>query len=258
MRPAQLPYLEFHLTDHCNLNCAGCTHYCPIAGEGFLSMATFLKDMTRLSEIFTDIARIRIMGGEPLLHPSVALFAGETRRFFPESSISIVTNGILLPSMGADFYGALLENDIALDVSAYPATEGMMRSHLFRAYRSGVPIRLSRVGTFERFVNSAGDSDGESAFRRCRVNRHCTFLRNGRIYHCCMPALADVPNGAFGLGIPGGDCVDIHADVTADGILDYLKRPSAACAWCGEAVRFPWRLSRREREEWVLGKAGDA
>ena len=113
MRPAQLPYLEFHLTDHCNLNCAGCTHYCPIAGEGFLSMTTFLKDMTRLSEIFTDIARIRIMGGEPLLHPSVALFAGETRRFFPESSISIVTNGILLLSMGADFYGALLENDIA-------------------------------------------------------------------------------------------------------------------------------------------------
>ena len=30
-----LDYVEFHLTDHCNLNCAGCTHFAPYADKRF-------------------------------------------------------------------------------------------------------------------------------------------------------------------------------------------------------------------------------
>jgi molybdenum cofactor biosynthesis enzyme MoaA len=55
-----LPYLEFHLTDHCNLNCKGCSHFCSIANENYLSMESFLKDMKRLSEIFRNYLSITI------------------------------------------------------------------------------------------------------------------------------------------------------------------------------------------------------
>lgn len=35
-----LDYVEFHLADHCNLNCRGCGHFSPIADETFLARLT--------------------------------------------------------------------------------------------------------------------------------------------------------------------------------------------------------------------------
>ena len=35
-----LDYLEFHLADHCNLNCAGCLHYAPFADKRFADVET--------------------------------------------------------------------------------------------------------------------------------------------------------------------------------------------------------------------------
>ena len=247
-----LPYLEFHLTDHCNLNCKGCTHYCPIAAERYLSMTDFLKDMQRLTEIFSTISRIRIMGGEPLLHPAVAAFAKETRNFFPASSISIVTNGILLPAMSSGFYETLLENNIVLDISVYPATKEKMRSYLSMPGQYQIAMRFLDVEKFNKFINDGGDSDQYAVFRQCQVNRYCTFLLQGKIYHCCMPALSSIINNKFGTTIPGDDCIDIHTKISAGDILSFLLRPSSACAWCRKPVWFPWQVSTGNREEWII------
>ena len=231
-----LPYLEFHLTDHCNLNCKGCTHYCPLAAERYLDIADFSKDMQRLSEIFSTISQIRIMGGEPLLHPAVAAFARETRKFFPASAISIVTNGILLPAMKGCFYDNLVENNIILDISVYPATKDKMRSYLSLPAQYQIPMRLFDVKKFSKFINADGDSDKDSIFRQCQINRYCTFLLNGRLYHCCMPALSSSINNKFSTTIPGDDCIDIHTKISAGDILSFLQRPSSACAWCEKPV----------------------
>jgi molybdenum cofactor biosynthesis enzyme MoaA len=77
----ELKYLELHLTDHCNLNCKGCGHYSPIAQENFASFVEFKKDMLRLGHLFRNIQIIRLMGGEPLLHPDVAFFLLKTRAY---------------------------------------------------------------------------------------------------------------------------------------------------------------------------------
>jgi hypothetical protein len=249
-----LPYLELHLTDHCNLNCKGCTHFCPIADENYLQRESFVKDMRRLAEIFPDIFRIRLLGGEPLLHPSVAAFAGETRRLFPESWISIVTNGILLPSMGPAFYESLLENKIALDISVYPATKEKMEALIASLRQYCIPVKFTEYQKFYKTINPGGNSDMLSSFARCPVNGPCTFFSSGRIYHCCMPALAGVLNGRFGLNIPNDDYIDIHTPVTAAQILDFLKRPSSACAYCARVEWFPWQISELKKEEWIIGK----
>ena len=61
---AFLEVVEIQLAEHCNLNCFGCNHFSQIAQKEFLSLETFTKDLTRLSEISKGfIGNLRLMGG---------------------------------------------------------------------------------------------------------------------------------------------------------------------------------------------------
>ena len=63
-------YLEHHIVDHCNLNCGGCSHFSPLADPWFEDFDTFKKDFLQLYDItHGNVGVIRLMGGEPLLHP---------------------------------------------------------------------------------------------------------------------------------------------------------------------------------------------
>lgn len=246
-----LPYLEFHLTDHCNLNCKGCSHFCPLAGEKYLMIDTFLRDIKRLSEIFINISKIRIMGGEPLIHPLVAAFAEKTHHIFPHSTICIATNGILLPSMNPVFYETLQKNKIILDISVYPITRDKMSSYILLASKYGIPINFTNVSEFRKDLNALGDSDKYYMFEQCR-NKGCTFLREGKIFHCRIPALATIANKKFSLNIPQDSYIDIHTNVSATDILDFLSQPSSACAYCKKATWFPWDISKCKEDEWIV------
>jgi molybdenum cofactor biosynthesis enzyme MoaA len=49
------------------------------------------------------ISYLRLLGGEPLLHPDITKFIKYAKRYFPETLIGIGTNGILLPKMKNKF-----------------------------------------------------------------------------------------------------------------------------------------------------------
>ena len=246
-----LPYLEFHLTDHCNLNCKGCTHFCPIANKNNLEMQTFLNDMKRLSEIFINISKIRILGGEPLLHPLVTTFVERTCQIFPYSSVSVVTNGILLPAMSSSFYETLRKNKATLDISVYPITKENMSLYTSLALQYEIPIQFSVVDQFGKMINIAGNSNKDYSFTQCWV-RGCTFLQQGKIFHCCMTALSHIVNEKFGWNIPGDSYIDIYTHVSAANILHFLSRPSSTCAYCKESTWFPWEISKCKEDEWLV------
>lgn len=54
--------------------------------------------MKRLSSI-TEVNTLRLMGGEPLLHPKMVEFFIIARSFFPSSEIVLVSNGTLLKTL---------------------------------------------------------------------------------------------------------------------------------------------------------------
>ncbi|MDR1148173.1 MAG: 4Fe-4S cluster-binding domain-containing protein [Spirochaetaceae bacterium] len=84
-RTKKLKLLKFGvgLADHCNLNCAGCGNYSPLAKERFYDIETFRNDCKRLSELTGgNIASIGFAGGEPLLHPKITDFFDIARSFF--------------------------------------------------------------------------------------------------------------------------------------------------------------------------------
>lgn len=54
------------------------------------------------------IARFHLMGGEPLLNPNCKDFFAIARKYFPDSAIWLITNGILLENNPKTF-GSLVK-----------------------------------------------------------------------------------------------------------------------------------------------------
>ena len=139
-----LDYLEFHVADHCNLNCAGCLHYAPFAPKRLASLETVSHDFRRLGTLFSNIRHVRIMGGEPLLHPNLVAFARVVRQTFPRSRIRIVTNGLALPTFtGLPELSAL---KVGIDWTKYPPTAALEKIIRDLCAAADVNLRITSPG----------------------------------------------------------------------------------------------------------------
>ncbi|PYJ24667.1 MAG: hypothetical protein DME91_07905, partial [Verrucomicrobia bacterium] len=84
---------------------------------------SFARDLRQLATHFVTIEQIRLLGGEPLLHPTPEAFVDVAHAVFPDSDLRIVTNGTLLKSMRNSFWEACRRANVTLDFSMYPIME---------------------------------------------------------------------------------------------------------------------------------------
>jgi len=249
----ELHYLETHLVDHCNLKCRGCGHFSTLSEKGYADIDSFQRDFDRLASLFDNILRIRLMGGEPLLHPEVLHFVRFSRLAFPNADISLVTNGLLLHTQSARFWEECSQNRVVVDISGYPIRldlEGVKK----KAEKYDARIHISKRATFFKGINLAGDSNPAAAFRACQDIFECPFLQNGRIFPCALPALIHIFNNFFGRSIPISTCdyIDIYDDINSSDILAFLNRPIPMCRWCLlHRPTFEWGISEKKIDEWV-------
>ena len=100
------PVIDVQVFGHCNLRCAGCMHFAPVADETFLDLDEYENDLIRFSSI-EDVSSyfdaIVLMGGEPLLHPQIVEIIRMTRRHLPKILLALCTNGLLHKRMSDDF-----------------------------------------------------------------------------------------------------------------------------------------------------------
>lgn len=89
--------IEIDVTYLCNLHCANCNRSCAQAPESLhmsvQQMTEFVDNSLATGRLWQ---RIRVLGGEPTLHPEFDLLLSELLRYketFPETHIQIVTNG---------------------------------------------------------------------------------------------------------------------------------------------------------------------
>ncbi len=247
-----LRYVETHLTDHCNMNCRGCGHFAPLADPWFASIDQHDRDMRRLAEFFANIRRIRLMGGEPLLHPRVTDFLESTRRWFRMCNIRLVTNGMLLAKMNNSFWDSCRANKIGIDLTVYPLMAGKVDDMIGLVKRNGLDIVVTHITHFGTHRNLNGDSDPKEAMAICRGMFYCPYLLAGKLYPCALPALGHYFNKAFGTHIPDTGGVDIHTrGLTGRSIVDLLNRPVDACRHCSYTIRkYEWAISQRSVDEW--------
>ena len=244
-----LDYLEFHLADHCNLNCAGCFHYAPFAERRLADLEDVRRDFSRLSVLFKNIRHIRIMGGEPLLHPNVIEAAKIVRVAFPNSKIRIVTNGILLPKF--EGLGALAKLNVGVDWTKYPPVAGLEMDIRRICCDAGVDLRITDNGAFIARLNTDGSEGILKAFIWCRERMYCPLLDVGRVYPCAPARFAQTYNRVAGTNIHREEGLDIHISSAKD-IMLYLMRPSFSCRYCAASARtFTWKVCEGP-EDWQI------
>lgn len=247
-----LPYLEFHLTEHCNMNCKGCGHFSCLAEPEFADINQHVMDMKRLSEL-VNFGTIRLLGGEPLLHPEINEFIKVTRKYFPTSQIAIVTNAILLSSMPEVFWKTLAENRIVINITLYKpmlakkqALVDLLNSH---------NIRGSITETLQFFSRSAfrGDQDYLNSYENCKY-KYCRFLEAGKIATCASPFTMRHFNKRFNMDIHEEDngVLDIHDPaVDTERLVKHLNTPFKHCRYCKvKEDYFDWDVTQKKMSEW--------
>lgn len=253
-----LSYLEVHLADHCNLNCSGCSHFSPLADELFANIEQYDHDMKQLSQLVANIKLLRLLGGEPLLHPDVSMFLASTRTWFPKTKIHLVTNGILLSSMPVEFWESCRRNSISIEVTLYPPLINKESDFVQMAKSEKISLNVVKASTFFVFINSKGDSELERGFRRCcKWQSYRPILRQGKVYYCFMPALVHYFNTAYGTNIPNTGLADLYdPKMTGWKVLSRIEKSSEACRYCtagwDKVPAQVWAKSRCNQKEWDM------
>ena len=257
-----LQKVDIHLTDHCNLNCKGCTHFSPLAEKFFLDIDDFERDLTRLSELSGgDIGEMSLLGGEPLLHPEIIDFFPIARSLFPNTKLVVITNGILLPQQEERFWKACKRYNIQLWVSDYTlnmdykSVEAKAREHgVFLGYTSVAKDEQNRKLWTKYKLDLEGKQYWVNSFRRCAV-KNCATLKKGKLYTCCTLAHIEHFNKYFGtnLEVSEFDYVDIYKADKWESVLNAMVKPTPFCRYCkpGEIEKCFWEPSKKEISEWT-------
>ena len=260
--PNERLFFDVHLAEHCNLNCAGCNHFSPLAEPEFADPAALDKDFARLAELFGGrISHVNLMGGEPLLHPDVGACLRITRRHFPQSAINVVTNGLLVSGREEGFWQACRENKIAILVSRYPIKLDVGQMSAL-AEKNSVELRFSgktpqETRNFRRVpLDLSGRQDKDLSFVMCNRANACIALSKGRLFACQTAAFIEHFNKFFqtDLALEPDDCLDIHKARSAEEILRFLARPMPFCRFCdlrNKRDGLGWQVSRKSLAEWT-------
>ncbi|MDR2796339.1 MAG: hypothetical protein LBB47_06495 [Spirochaetaceae bacterium] len=252
--------IEVHITEHCNLKCRGCSHFSPLADEVILAPESFEHDCARLAKITTKLVTIKLLGGEPLLHPQLAGFFEIARKYFKTTVIQLTTNGILLSRQPDSFWTACHKYKIYVEISDYPVNIDVKAiSAKCKKYRVCVGYTVSKENGMNKMaMDLEGAQDPEINFALCGLGYSggCVTLRDGKIYVCPTAGHIQFFNKYFNkdLRITEKDYIDIYKIKNKNEILDFLHKPFPFCRYCKPSASLnglSWEVSRKKVSEWT-------
>ena len=243
-----IPYFETHITEACNLKCRGCSHFSVFAKPKHKDLAEFEREFKRLSEI-EEIGIIRLMGGEPLLNPDFMEYCRIARKYFPRTSISLVTNGILGHKL-EPHVNELNRLRINVTISDYHIDKQNKDIHT-ELHEKGQLYNIS--------LDPTGSQDADSMHYFCDiVLNHWFYYQDGRFYPCCIAGTIHDFWNHFDLDW-GFTQEELSIDIfnhTAEEIEEFISKPCKLCAYCDTLTRQrtykPFSISEGKMEEWTI------
>jgi len=261
-RPPVLQHFEIHLTDHCNLNCKGCSHFSNLASPWFAEETAFAADMRTMAALFPVVRHVYLLGGEPLLHPRVERFVYLTREIFPTTEIHLLTNGTLVTQMAEEVWRALAETGVVLTCDQYPVDLPKPEIDALAAtHKVQIEWTEPRDTFYKIPLDPSGARDAVRSFAECGGYNNCPIVRDGRLYPCSYTAYVDIFQQRFGLpelSPSPADSLDLRSVTDAEEAMRFLTRPVPWCAHCDTPGRefFEWGPSSRDASEWLEGASG--
>jgi len=247
--------IDIPVVNHCNLNCASCDHFAPLAEKHFYKLENYIKNLDRLKALLKDkkIYRINLMGGEPLLHPQLIDFCRVTREKFSDTNIFITTNGILLPQWEKENGHILKKLNIRILVTEYNKDKNFYKMNLLKEKSSQKSYQYCN----NRNINVLEIIDNvDEEFHEFYSDFPCTQLNeNGDYFSCIIPANIEIFNKHFKTKyelIEGQDFVNIfNIDDLSEMIRITQCKKIPFCDYCGKKTVVKWKGSKNDEQEWV-------
>lgn len=249
-----LSYLEYHIADHCNLNCKYCTHYSPLVKDPvFRDLNELKNDLEMLHKYIKDIGVIRILGGEPTLNAELPKFIEVTRKIYPGSIITVVTNGMLLDRISDELINAMKEFKAFFFISYYPPLENKLNEIKKFLVSKQVPFSVStKVDRFNK-TQSLENNNNPDFFYQC-FQATCTCVHDGKLAPCYAPFTTKYFNEAFDMNLPVNEGIDLYSDeLSLQELKLRLLVPMERCSYCVEGLSEQWSVIGKNSkvEDWV-------
>ena len=252
-----LDYIEFWATRHCNLNCKGCSSCSPIMPEWFIDLKRLSEDLNRLKFLGINILNINILGGEPLLHRDINKIFQLVRKIYPSANISLMTNGLLLPEMPAEFWSVCRECRVMLKVTCFPVMTSQQRTSLKKIFhKENLRYHLTDKKLFNKILVLDNKAAFEDIVRNCRCNKAYNLF-DGHVSRCTVPMVARDMNNYFGANFITGGRLDIYSVESGHEILEFLETPNESCkncSVCTEKVKWETADSHPKLSDWLAGE----
>ncbi len=247
-------HAELPVADHCNLACRDCNHASPVMPRWFADPAQVHRDCAVLAPLYRP-RRIKVLGGEPLLHPALAEVVEAARKTGICDTFKLVTNGTLLDRLDARTWRAF---DI-VEVSLFPGVDRALEQieeARRQAQSHGVKLEVNTYEQFRATFTLRGTDDPaltRKIFHACKIAWvwGCHTIRAGRLYRCPQSAyiqhLTKLPEEE---GIPIRAAPDFGARLFA-----FLndREPLQSCTHCCGTVGTLREQVQVKRKEWWEG-----
>lgn len=234
-------YMSFEAFEKCNLNCKRCDHFSNITlRDEHEGIDEFENTVRLLSAKIERIGCFSFLGGEPLLNMDLYKYLYILKRYYPDTQIIILTNGLLLRQMPEELIKAILATKAIVRMTLYPPLKSEIDNIIEYMRNRGIQFELSKVvDEFWTQINIRGDSNPHKMLNKC-VNSDCFIVKRGKISKCPISMNIQRFNDYFGTKVPQ-DVLDLASpDITIEDIHRYLFEPIKTCEYCGEERYYEW------------------
>lgn len=227
--------LEIQVVDHCNLNCAGCNHFSPLATPWFIDINDFRNQVIMANEKIPNIKVFMIVGGEPTLHPQLFELCKIAREIFPKekTQLKVLSNGLNMKNI-IKHKKEYLDMDIMFDITAYSNYTNYEEVEECQEY--GIAFNhQERLFMRQQLVNENGDTDPAKAYYQyCPHEIPCFTLKNYKIYICPFSAFLDIYCKKYNLNIPEEeeDYLRLEDINSLDDLHNFIFSPKKICKYC--------------------------
>lgn len=251
-------HIEFNLTDFCNLNCKGCSHYSPLATADFEPIEDLENSMRHISGIKNaeQIIEVYLIGGETLLYPQLKDAMHLTRKYFPWAKISIFTNGLLIPKMDEEFWQTCRDLNIYIALTRYPvkcdynSIEEICKLHNVNLEIFG--DRGESNSFFRLPLDPKKKQIGWLSHFRC-FSFGCITINHNKIFPCSQAACVGNLNSKLGTNFKWEkrDFIKVQDLKNTNQLFRLRNLPVPFCKYCKHIESVVYGPSRRNISEWV-------
>ena len=255
-------FCEVNIVEQCNLACRSCSHLSPILPRYVVAAADLFRDLELLSRCY-HVDGLKLLGGEPLLHPDLPEVAAAVRRSGIADRVVVITNGTLLPRMREDFWSSVDEVSVSvyrgaeLAVDEIEEVKGRARAHR-------VKLRFQIFRRFRESFAIQGTDDPvlvQRIFDSCKIAHdwRCHTVANGYFYKCSKAYFLEKMFGPGGAADAAANSIEITASPAfAESFRAYLEspRPLEACTRCLGTAGRHFDHEQVQRPEWLALQEG--